>query len=139
MRLYHRGDRGEPVRDVQDRLTALGFSCAPDDDGVFGDATYTSVSEFQTSRGIPVDGIVGSETWRSLVEAGYRLGDRMVYHRVPMMRGDDVAELQARLNSLGFDTGKVDGIFGPDSSEYDMIGGTRSSERKKPKKKEGEE
>jgi len=32
-----------------------------------------------------------------------------------MMRGDDVAELQARLNSLGFETGKVDGIFGPDS------------------------
>ena len=115
MRLYHRGDRGEPVRDVQDRLTALGFACEPDDAGVFGDATYTAVSEFQGSRGLPVDGIVGSETWRSLVEAGYGLGDRMVYHRVPMMRGDDVAELQARLNSLGFDTGKVDGIFGPDS------------------------
>jgi N-acetylmuramoyl-L-alanine amidase len=30
-----------------------------------------------------------------------------------MLRGDDVAELQRRLNSLGFDAGKVDGIFGP--------------------------
>ena len=115
MRLYHRGDRGEPVRDVQDRLTALGFECDADGAAVFGDATFAAVSEFQDSRGLPVDGIVGSETWRSLVEAGYRLGDRMIYHRVPMMRGDDVAELQARLNSLGFDTGKVDGIFGPDS------------------------
>ncbi|MGD9701508.1 MAG: peptidoglycan-binding protein [Acidimicrobiia bacterium] len=28
------------------------------------------------------------------------------------MRGDDVAELQARLARLGFDCGKVDGIFG---------------------------
>ena len=45
------------------------------------------------------------------------LGDRLLYHRVPMMRGDDVAELQRRLNSLGFDTGKVDGIFGPDTLE----------------------
>jgi N-acetylmuramoyl-L-alanine amidase len=115
VRLYHRGDRGEPVRDVQDRLTALGFDCGDDDAGVFGDATFGVVSDFQDSRGLPVDGIVGSETWSSLVEAGYRLGDRMIYHRVPMMRGDDVAELQARLNSLGFDTGKVDGIFGPDS------------------------
>lgn len=115
MRLYHQGDRGAPVRDVQDRLTALGFSCEPDAEGVFGDATFAAVYEFQTSRGIPPDGIVGHETWRSLVEAGYRLGDRMLYHRVPMMRGDDVAELQARLNSLGFDTGKVDGIFGPDT------------------------
>ena len=33
----------------------------------------------------------------------------------------------------------VKGIFGADSSEYDMVGGTRSSERKKHKKKEGEE
>ena len=30
-----------------------------------------------------------------------------------MMRGEDVAEVQSRLNSLGFDSGKVDGIFGP--------------------------
>jgi N-acetylmuramoyl-L-alanine amidase len=32
-----------------------------------------------------------------------------------MLRGDDVAELQRRLNSLGFDAGKVDGVFGPTS------------------------
>jgi N-acetylmuramoyl-L-alanine amidase len=62
-----------------------------------------------------VDGIVGPETWRAIVDAGYRLGDRLIYHRVPMMRGDDVATLQAQLNSLGFDTGKVDGVFGPDT------------------------
>lgn len=30
-----------------------------------------------------------------------------------MMRGDDVAELQLRLGALGFDAGRVDGIFGP--------------------------
>ncbi len=32
-----------------------------------------------------------------------------------MLRGDDVAELQSRLNALGFDAGKPDGIFGPES------------------------
>jgi len=96
-------------------LIALEFDCGADGTGVFGDATYDAVADFQRTRGLPIDGIVGPETWRSLVEAGYGLGDRMIYNRVPMMRGDDVAELQARLNSLGFDTGKVDGIFGPDS------------------------
>ena len=30
----------------------------------------------------------------------------------PMLRGDDVADLQQRLTALGFDTGRVDGIFG---------------------------
>ncbi len=115
MRLYHQGDRGAPVIDVQDRLRALGFPCGDDVYGTFADGTHMAVAEFQASRGLPSDGIVGPETWRSLVEAGYRLGDRMLYHRIPMMRGDDVAELQARLNSLGFDTGKVNGIFGPDT------------------------
>ena len=32
-----------------------------------------------------------------------------------MLRGDDVSELQSRLNSLGFDAGNVDGILGPDT------------------------
>jgi hypothetical protein len=32
----------------------------------------------------------------------------------------------------------VKGLFGDDSSEYDMVGGTRASERKKGKKKDGE-
>ncbi len=31
---------------------------------------------------------------------------------LPMFRGDDVADLQQRLSALGFDTGRVDGIFG---------------------------
>lgn len=115
MRLYHTGDRGEPVLDIQSRLSALGYPVGDDRPGLFDEGTRTAVSRFQGERGLPVDGVVGPDTWRALVDAGYRLGDRLLYHRVPMMRGDDVSELQARLNSLGFDTGKVDGIFGPDT------------------------
>jgi N-acetylmuramoyl-L-alanine amidase len=113
VRLFHQGDRGEGVRDIRTRLDALGYATDGDDPGVFGDATRQAVADFQRSRGLPVDGIVGPDSWRSLVDAGYRLGERLLYHRVPMMRGDDIAELQARLNSLGFDADKVDGIFGP--------------------------
>lgn len=36
-------------------------------------------------------------------------------HVAPNLRGDDVAELQASLARLGFDSGRVDGIFGPDT------------------------
>lgn len=93
----------------------LSHSVSPDDPGIFGEGTASAVAAFQAERGLPVDGIVGPETWRAIVDAGYRLGDRLLYHRVPMMRGDDVARLQALLNSLGFDTGKVDGVFGPDT------------------------
>lgn len=115
MRLYRVGDQGEPVRDIQDRLAALGISSNPDRPGDFGPGTTTAVVTFQTSRNLAADGIVGPDTWRALVGAGHRLGSRLLYHRVPMMRGDDVADLQHRLSALGFDAGKVDGIFGPDT------------------------
>jgi len=75
------------------------------------------VEAFQHRRGLRVDGVVGRQTWETLVEAGFgRLGDRFLYRRRPMLRGDDVAELQQRLGSLGFDTGRVDGIFGDQTS-----------------------
>jgi N-acetylmuramoyl-L-alanine amidase len=115
VRLFRQGDDGEAVRDIQDRLAALGFATDGDPTGSFGEATYRAVSAFQTKRGLWVDGIVGPDTWRALVSAGYKLGSRILYHRVPMMAGDDVADLQRQLNSLGFDSGNVDGIFGPDT------------------------
>jgi N-acetylmuramoyl-L-alanine amidase len=115
MRIYRVGDQGPAVRDIQDRLAALGFEPGADPRAIFGEGTREAVTAFQKAKGLDVDGIVGPNTWRSLYEAGYRLGDRILFLRRPMMRGEDVAELQSRLNSLGFDPGKVDGIFGPDT------------------------
>lgn len=110
--LIRRGATGEPVRDLQERLTALGHPVTSDEPGDFGPATEAAVRSFQEARGLHVDGICGRETWGALVEAGFRLGDRLLYLRRPMLRGDDVAELQERLNALGFDAGREDGIFG---------------------------
>ncbi|MGD2103397.1 MAG: peptidoglycan-binding protein [Acidimicrobiia bacterium] len=115
MRLYRAGDHGPAVRDIQDRLSALGFDSGGDERTTFGEGTERAVAQFQRAKGLDVDGIVGPDTWRSLYEAGYRLGDRLLFMRRPMIRGEDIAELQSRLNSLGFDAGKVDGIFGPDT------------------------
>ncbi len=115
MRLYRVGDQGPAVRDIQDRLAALGFDPANDTRAEFGEATRIAVTDFQKAKGLDADGIVGPDTWRSLYEAGYRLGDRLIFMRRPMIRGEDVAELQSRLNSLGFDSGKVDGIYGRDT------------------------
>lgn len=106
------GDVGEPVTDVQQRLDHLGFSVAVDPPGSYGDGTRAAVEAFQHRRGLRVDGICGPQTWSALVEAGRTLGDRFLYRRSPMLRGDDVAELQQRLSALGFDSGRVDGIFG---------------------------
>jgi N-acetylmuramoyl-L-alanine amidase len=113
-RLIKRGDRSREVADVQARLRALGIDIE-DANGSFEETTEQAVRTFQQRRHILVDGIVGPNTWNELVEAGWRLGDRILYLTRPMMRGDDVRVLQTRLNALGFDAGRADAIFGPDT------------------------
>ena len=100
------------MRDLQRRLSALGHESAADEPGQFAEATERAVRAFQEARGLRVDGVCGRQTWSTLVEAGWALGDRLLYHRSPPLRGDDVAVLQRRLGALGFDAGRVDGIFG---------------------------
>lgn len=100
------------MRDVQHRLVALGIGVGDDESGVYGSGTVAAIRDFQERRGLRLDGVCGADTWAALVEAGWRLGDRPLFLTVPMVRGDDVAELQRRLGSLGFDAGRVDGIFG---------------------------
>jgi N-acetylmuramoyl-L-alanine amidase len=111
------GDAGQPVRDVQRRLTALGFDLRQETPGHFGSITEAAVRSFQEQRGLRADGICGAQTWASLVEASFGLGDRLLYLREPMLRGDDVAALQRELGALGFDAGRVDGIFGPHTTD----------------------
>ena len=113
--LQRPGDTGEAVRDIQDRLIALGFACGADPPGTYGPATAEAVRRFQASRNLRVDGIVDQGTWKTLVDAGFRPGDRLLYYRLPMLHGDDVAALQHDLNALGFDVGLIDGVFGADT------------------------
>lgn len=100
------------MRDVQHRLVALGVDVGGDESGTYGPGTAAAVRAFQDRRGLRVDGVCGPHTWSALVEAGWRLGDRPLFLTTPLVRGDDVAELQRRLGNLGFDAGRVDGIFG---------------------------
>jgi N-acetylmuramoyl-L-alanine amidase len=108
------GNHGVAVADLQSRLSALGYRIS-DDSGKFGAGTRRAVAAFQSDRGLPQDGRCDAHTWSAIVEAGFRLGSRPLYRRRPMLRGDDVAELQRRLSRLGFDCGPIDGIFGDDT------------------------
>ncbi|MGH3734969.1 MAG: glycoside hydrolase domain-containing protein [Micromonosporaceae bacterium] len=59
------GATGYAVRRLQRALTAaLGRSIAVD--GSFGPATERAVRDYQASRGLAVDGVVGRDTWSAL-------------------------------------------------------------------------
>lgn len=114
MDLIRRGERSAAVADLQSRLSRLGFELpAEERGGFFGPRTEGAVKAVQQSRGLHVDGIVGEDTWRELVESSWSLGDRPLQLGEPFLRGDDVRDLQSKLNALGFNAGKHDGIFGP--------------------------
>lgn len=108
------GDSGEAVRLLQRRLGAAGF--LPErgvDPATYCTGTERAVRDFQRDRGLPVTGVCDDVTLNVLVEAAWTLGDRVLVLRSPNLRGDDVAEMQRIVSRLGFDCGRIDGIFGP--------------------------
>jgi N-acetylmuramoyl-L-alanine amidase len=113
------------VAEIRDRLGRLGLleavrvpvgtgaAGADPSSSCFDDAVDSAVRAFQQQRGLTVDGVVGVQTFRRLEEARWALGDRVLsYSAGHLVTGDDVLALQQRLSGLGFDLGRVDGVFG---------------------------
>ncbi len=114
--MLRQGDSGAAVAEVRARLVQLGLCAQGPDPAVFDEAMDRAVRAFQQERGITVDGVVGPQTLRRLDEARWQLGDRVLYYAPGrLMAGDDVTELQRRLNQLGFAAGRPDGLFGPET------------------------
>jgi N-acetylmuramoyl-L-alanine amidase len=133
MRAIRRGARGAAVIEIRSILSTLGLlapaatapygatdvatgpmSAAGDGDPAgYDEHVEQAVRSFQQSRGLTVDGTVADETWRALDAARWRLGQRTLYQTVadPMF-GDDVHQLQERLLEMGYDVGRVDGLYG---------------------------
>jgi hypothetical protein len=68
--LLRLGTAGPLVQHWQRRLYKLGYSVQ--EDGLFGDQTFSATRAFQSTPGLAPDGIVGPATWT----AGHRLGRR---------------------------------------------------------------
>src|SRR6476620_6038817 len=116
--LLRRGDRGPAVADLRDALTRLqllpGLNGSDRMQVEFDDGVDRAIRDFQQRRGLIADGIVGPVTARSLTDARWTLGARILSHTLSAsMTGDDVMALQTRLAEMGYNTGRPDGIFGP--------------------------
>lgn len=58
------GSSGSDVKKLQEELNKNGYSL--DVDGQFGSKTQSAVQSYQKSKGLTVDGIVGTNTWNAL-------------------------------------------------------------------------
>jgi N-acetylmuramoyl-L-alanine amidase len=119
VQLIRRGDRGPAAAEVRGTLVVLGLLGSGNgaDDALFDAACELALREFQQARGLTADGVVGPETWRALVAARWRLGDRVLtWSMTNTMVGDDVHALQERLLEMGYDVGRADGVFGSQTS-----------------------
>lgn len=61
-----KGDRNNDVGCLQFMLYQIGYNL--DIDSIFGQNTRNAVLHFQDTRNIKVDGIVGRETWKTILE-----------------------------------------------------------------------
>jgi peptidoglycan hydrolase-like protein with peptidoglycan-binding domain len=97
-----KGSHGARVKVLQ---RDLGLSPA---DGVFGPGTYKAVRRFQRKRGLTVDGIVGTVTWRLVHQSRARTSSASSgAGRSSSGRGASVKLLQRKLGIA------ADGVFGP--------------------------
>lgn len=70
------GDKGNSVKQLQQRLIELGYLSEGDDDGAFGYQTLRAVRAFQKANDLTADGDAGPNTLTQLYENPYVIRDR---------------------------------------------------------------
>jgi peptidoglycan hydrolase-like protein with peptidoglycan-binding domain len=105
------GAKGAAVVTLQQRLRSAGYNIPADGD--FGPRTRAAVVAFQKKHGLAADGVVGPKTWAKLGAGGSSGSGGSGPVLKTGAKGLPVAQLQNRLNQLGFNVGAADGNFGP--------------------------
>jgi peptidoglycan hydrolase-like protein with peptidoglycan-binding domain len=113
-----KGDEGEDVRVLQERLRVAGFYYG-NATGIFGPITEEAVKRFQDSYKLDADGIVGPATLSKLPPTSIGDGEdspKRVVNRNKLRigdRGEPVRVLQQHLIQAGYLEGEPNGYYGP--------------------------
>ncbi len=125
------GDAGDRVTTLQNALIARGYPIEAD--GKYGQRTVVAVTAYQRANGLKTDGIAGAQTLGVLLGGAAPAAPapeaQQPEQPVPQApqeaaaapvtqgrfelgsTGPGVASLQARLNALGYNCGRSDGVF----------------------------
>jgi len=119
------GDEGDAVTSLQTALKKLNYYDGPIT-GFFGPLTEEAVIRFQQAKGLTADGVVGPQTLAALSggqSTGGQPNNQGSGVPIPISTGgttttggtssNALADLQTKLNTLGYYFGSIDGIYGP--------------------------
>ncbi len=111
-----KGDSGNQVRQLQQRLISLGY-LAGTADGEYGAGTEAAVIAFQDRHCSYSDGVAGPDTLKELYSSSAKKASSAPSGIAGLSvrngsEGDVVRALQSRLKKLGYYSGNVDGDFG---------------------------
>ena len=115
------GSTGKNVTVLQEALKELGFYTGAAD-GAYGVSTTSAVKAFQKKNGIKQDGVASPEVQKLIFEGRplnakgkktkvYTLPNTQVDELVQGNKGEQVADLQRRLNALGLYSGSFSGVY----------------------------
>lgn len=92
------GSRGERVSELQNALAALGYNIGGAVDGAYGDGTRQAVLAFQRDGGLAADGLVGQETFTSVLTRAAGKAAPVAARKPAQL---DLAERLQALDALG--------------------------------------
>lgn len=106
-----RGSNGVVVLLLQEILIARGYNTGGLDRS-FGNLTYAAVRSYQSSRGLTVDGVCGTNTWNDLLALEKSGGAYIARNSFIGHNTTSVLLVQEILKARGFYTGNLDWSFG---------------------------
>src|SRR5690606_22952264 len=104
------GDKSNKVKSAEKMLQRAGFKTGKVD-REFTANTEKAVREFQSAAGLRQTGQIDDKTFERLKGVNKRIQKSGGTTVGPGQRGARARQIEQRLSKLGYDVGKVDGVF----------------------------
>ena len=109
------GARGRKVERAETLLKKAGFAAGPAE-GRFTEKTEAALKQFQAATGLPATGRLDDRTFQKLQNVGKRM-KRFPHTQGVGQQSEGIKTNERRLQKLGYDVGRVDGVFDARTAE----------------------